>query len=129
MSAAMPCGCESHATPRDEIAHTRALNATATAAPFAIESLDERARDERVRQLRGSIEERILIIDGAMGTMIQRHRLDEMGYRGQRFADYGRDIRGNNDLLTLTQPKIIADIHRAYFDGRSGRLRHGSVGA
>jgi len=116
MSAAMPCGCESHATPRDEIAHTRALNATATAAPFAIESLDERARDERVRQLRGSIEERILIIDGAMGTMIQRHRLDEMGYRGQRFADYGRDIRGNNDLLTLTQPKIIADIHRAYFE-------------
>jgi 5-methyltetrahydrofolate--homocysteine methyltransferase len=51
-----------------------------------------------------------------MGTMIQRHRLDEMGYRGQRFADYGRDIRGNNDLLTLTQPKIIADIHRAYFE-------------
>ena len=112
----MPCGCESHAAHRNETSHASAAGATATAAPFAIESLDERARDERVRRLRGSIEERILIIDGAMGTMIQRHRLDEMGYRGQRFADYGRDIRGNNDLLTLTQPKIIADIHRAYFE-------------
>ena len=112
----MPCGCESHAAHIDEMAHSGAPGATATAVPFAIESLDERARDERVRRLRGSIEERILIIDGAMGTMIQRHRLDEMGYRGQRFADYGRDIRGNNDLLTLTQPKIIADIHRAYFE-------------
>ena len=112
----MPCGCESHAAHRNEAVHAGAAGATATAAPFAIESLDERARDERVRRLRGSIEERILIIDGAMGTMIQRHRLDETGYRGQRFADYGRDVRGNNDLLTLTQPKIIADIHRAYFE-------------
>jgi 5-methyltetrahydrofolate--homocysteine methyltransferase len=58
--------------------------------------------------------ERILIIDGAMGTMIQRHKLDEAGYRGTRFADWPRDVKGNNDLLVLTQPKIIQDIHEQY---------------
>jgi 5-methyltetrahydrofolate--homocysteine methyltransferase len=58
--------------------------------------------------------ERILIIDGAMGTMIQRHKLDEAGYRGERFKDWPRDIKGNNDLLVLTQPKIIQDIHEQY---------------
>jgi 5-methyltetrahydrofolate--homocysteine methyltransferase len=57
---------------------------------------------------------RILIIDGAMGTMIQRHKLDEAGYRGARFADWHRDVKGNNDLLVLTQPAIIAEIHDAY---------------
>jgi 5-methyltetrahydrofolate--homocysteine methyltransferase len=57
---------------------------------------------------------RILIIDGAMGTMIQRHKLDEAAYRGQRFANWHRDVKGNNDLLVLTQPKIIQDIHEAY---------------
>lgn len=58
--------------------------------------------------------ERILIIDGAMGTMIQRHKLDEAGYRGERFKDWPRDVKGNNDLLVLTQPKIIQDIHELY---------------
>ncbi len=66
----------------------------------------------------GSLEqllgERIAILDGAMGTMIQRHRLDEAGYRGSRFAEYGRDLRGNNDLLSITQPQIIEAIHRQY---------------
>ncbi len=58
--------------------------------------------------------ERILIIDGAMGTMIQRHKLDEAGYRGARFKDWPRDVKGNNDLLALTQPEIIQDIHEQY---------------
>ena len=58
--------------------------------------------------------ERILIIDGAMGTMIQCHKLDEAGYRGVRFQDWHRDVKGNNDLLVLTQPKIIQDIHEQY---------------
>lgn len=58
--------------------------------------------------------ERILIIDGAMGTMIQRHKLDENGYRGERFKDWKQDVKGNNDLLVLTQPKIIQDIHEQY---------------
>ncbi len=58
--------------------------------------------------------ERILIIDGAMGTMIQRHKLDEAGYRGKRFKDWSRDVQGNNDLLVLTQPAIIQQIHEDY---------------
>src|SRR5688572_257657 len=57
---------------------------------------------------------RIMIIDGAMGTMIQRHRLEEQDYRGTRFADYPYPLKGNNDLLSLTQPQIIKDIHKAY---------------
>jgi len=60
--------------------------------------------------------ERILILDGAMGTMIQRHALDESGYRGERFKDFSHDLKGNNDLLCLTQPSIIKDIHKAYLN-------------
>src|SRR4051794_41571844 len=55
-------------------------------------------------------------MDGAMGTMIQRHGLSEEDYRGERFADWERDVRGNSDLLSLTQPDIIRDIHRAYLE-------------
>ncbi|HHH47287.1 MAG TPA: methionine synthase, partial [Gammaproteobacteria bacterium] len=58
--------------------------------------------------------ERIVILDGAMGTMIQQHKLDEAGYRGERFADWPSDLKGNNDLLTLTQPQIIRGIHSEY---------------
>jgi 5-methyltetrahydrofolate--homocysteine methyltransferase len=57
---------------------------------------------------------RILILDGAMGTMIQRHKLEEAHYRGERFRDWHRDVKGNNDLLVLTQPEIILGIHRQY---------------
>jgi 5-methyltetrahydrofolate--homocysteine methyltransferase len=88
----------------------------AAAAPYVMTPVDVPAREQRLRRLRELIEERILLIDGAMGTMIQRYRLDEAGYRGDRFRDYRRDLRGNNDLLTLTRPDIVADIHRAYFD-------------
>ncbi len=63
-----------------------------------------------------SLRERILILDGAMGTMIQQHHLDEAGYRGERFADHGHDQRGNNDLLVLTQPALVTAIHRAYLE-------------
>ncbi|MFH7586338.1 methionine synthase [Oceanimonas smirnovii] len=66
-------------------------------------------------QLEQALAERILIIDGGMGTMIQSHRLDEAAYRGERFADWGSDLKGNNDLLVLTQPEIIAQIHSDYF--------------
>ena len=61
-------------------------------------------------------EERILVLDGAMGTMIQRHKLGEAEYRGDRFADWPHDLKGNNDLLSLSQPEIIKDIHRAYLE-------------
>jgi 5-methyltetrahydrofolate--homocysteine methyltransferase len=89
---------------------------SAKSSPYSVVPVDVKAREKRLRKLRELIEERILLIDGAMGTMIQRHKLDEAGYRGDRFRDYGRDIRGNNDLLTLTQPEIVAGIHRAYFE-------------
>jgi 5-methyltetrahydrofolate--homocysteine methyltransferase len=71
-------------------------------------------RQERLSALHTAARERILIIDGAMGTMIQRHKLDEAAYRGQRFKDWHRDVKGNNDLLVLTQPDIIRDIHADY---------------
>src|SRR5205085_1698222 len=58
---------------------------------------------------------RILILDGAMGTMIQEYKLDEAGYRGARFDAWNREVRGNNDLLSLSQPKAVRDIHLAYF--------------
>ena len=59
--------------------------------------------------------ERILVLDGAMGTMIQEYKLDEAGYRGARFDAWNREVRGNNDLLNLSQPKAVRDIHLAYF--------------
>ena len=59
-------------------------------------------------------QQRILVLDGAMGTMIQRHTLEEEHFRGERFADWHSDLKGNNDLLSLTQAEIICDIHRAY---------------
>ena len=62
------------------------------------------------------LDERILFLDGAMGTMIQRHKLDEADYRGERFADWPSDLKGNNDLLSLTQPAIIRDIHTQYLE-------------
>jgi 5-methyltetrahydrofolate--homocysteine methyltransferase len=62
------------------------------------------------------LKERILVIDGAMGTMIQRHRLTETDYRGTRFADWPSDLKGNNDLLCLTQPDIIRGIHLQYLE-------------
>ena len=62
------------------------------------------------------LQERILVIDGAMGTMIQQYGLDEAGYRGDRFADFHKDVKGNSDLLSLTQPHIIEAIHRAYLN-------------
>ena len=61
------------------------------------------------------LKQRILIIDGAMGTMIQRHRLQEEEYRGERFQHFHKDVRGNNELLVLTQPQIIREIHAQYF--------------
>jgi len=69
-----------------------------------------------MKTLKQLLEERILILDGAMGTMIQRYQLDEAGYRGERFKDWPCDLKGNNDLLSLTQPQIIKDIHKAYLE-------------
>ena len=67
-------------------------------------------------QLRSLMDERIVIIDGAMGTMIQLHKLEEADYRGERFRDYPSDLKGNNDLLCITQPDIIKGIHKQYLE-------------
>ena len=66
--------------------------------------------------IRKELEKRILIIDGAMGTMIQRHKLQETDYRGERFKDWHSDVKGNNDLLSITQPDIIIGIHKLYLE-------------
>ncbi len=66
--------------------------------------------------IRQILKERILIIDGAMGTMIQRHKLEEADYRGERFKDWHTDVKGNNDLLSITQPHIIQGIHELYLE-------------
>lgn len=66
--------------------------------------------------IREALKEKILIIDGAMGTMIQRRKLSEADFRGERFKDWARDLKGNNDLLSLTQPQIITEIHKEYLD-------------
>jgi 5-methyltetrahydrofolate--homocysteine methyltransferase len=67
-------------------------------------------------ELEGLLNRRIVVLDGAMGTMIQEHQLAEADYRGERFADWSTDLKGNNDLLSLTRPDLIEGIHRAYLD-------------
>ena len=73
-------------------------------------------RDERITYLRSALDKRILIIDGAMGTMIQRHKLGESDFRGERFAKHGHELRGNNDVFVLTRPDMIEAIHSAYLE-------------
>lgn len=75
------------------------------------------------------LRERILILDGAMGTMIQQYRFDEAAYRGERFADWPSDLKGNNDLLCITQPSIIEDIHRAYLEAGADIIETNSFNA
>ena len=71
---------------------------------------------DRSTELRQLLADRILILDGAMGTMIQQEKLGEADYRGDRFLDHPKDLKGNNDLLVLTRPDVIAGIHRAYLE-------------
>lgn len=74
------------------------------------------SREQRITHLYESLKQRILVLDGAMGTMIQRHKLDEDAYRGERFADWPSDLKGNNDLLAISQPEIISGIHEDYLN-------------
>jgi len=71
---------------------------------------------KRTDLIHKALAERILILDGAMGSLIQTYKLEEADYRGERFADWACDVKGNNDLLVLTQPQIIKDIHKAYLE-------------
>jgi 5-methyltetrahydrofolate--homocysteine methyltransferase len=77
---------------------------------------DSLIRPDATEALNAALRERILVMDGAMGTMIQRHGLSEEDFRGERFADWQQDVRGNSDLLSLSQPDVIRDIHREYLE-------------
>ena len=76
--------------------------------------MDRPDRQQRLESLKQLLRERIVLLDGAMGTMIQSYRLSEDDYRGDRFREWERDLRGNNDLLSITRPGIVAEIHRGF---------------
>src|SRR5437660_274939 len=82
-----------------------------------------------MEKLLEALQQRILIMDGAMGTMIQRYRLDEAGYRGTQFANHPRDLKGANDILCLTNPKIVEEIHRQYLDAGADILETNTFNA
>ena len=83
----------------------------------------------RAQQLPAILEQRIAILDGAMGTMIQRFRLDEAQYRGERFKDFPRDVKGNNELLSLTRSDVISDIHEGYLAAGADLIETNTFGA
>ena len=86
-------------------------------------------RPDATDALTALLTERVLVLDGAMGTMIQRYGFSEAEYRGERFAEWPSDLQGNNDLLTLTQPKAISEIHRAYLDAGSDLIETNTFSA
>jgi 5-methyltetrahydrofolate--homocysteine methyltransferase len=83
----------------------------------------------RGQQLPAILEKRIVILDGAMGTMIQRFRLSEAQYRGERFKDFHKDVKGNNELLSLTRPDVIRDIHESYLAAGADMIETNTFGA
>jgi 5-methyltetrahydrofolate--homocysteine methyltransferase len=97
------------------------MTAPTAAAPFT--------RASRLARLPHLLRERIVVLDGAMGTMLQAHGFDEATFRGERFADHPRDLRGNNDLLCLTRPDAVSAIHAAYLDAGADILTTNSFTA
>lgn len=89
----------------------------------------EQNTPEPAKVLGELMSKKILILDGAMGTMIQRHKLEEEDYRGERFADWPSDLKGNNDLLVLTQPEIIKNIHCQYLEAGADILETNTFNA
>src|ERR1041384_4198594 len=94
----------------------RSAFARASKARWPVPEQKVKSPAERVQSLRDLFAQRIVVLDGAMGTMIQKHRLDEAAYRGARYANWHRDLKGCNDLLVLTRPQVIGDIHREFVD-------------
>jgi 5-methyltetrahydrofolate--homocysteine methyltransferase len=86
-------------------------------------------RYTRAAQLPELLRQRILVIDGAMGTMIQRYKLSEADYRGERFKDHGKDLKGNNELLQFTRPDVIAQIHEQYLAAGADMVETNTFGA
>ncbi|MEW6777514.1 MAG: methionine synthase, partial [Bdellovibrionota bacterium] len=87
------------------------------------------ARAKRLSLLEGLLAQRILLLDGAMGTMVQARKLEEKDYRSERFRDHPKELRGNTDLLCLTRPDVVADIHRAYFEAGADIVETNSFNA
>jgi len=83
----------------------------------------------RRRQLETALSKGIVLVDGAMGTMVQRHRLEEKDFRGKRFETHGKDLKGNNDILAITRPDVIGGIHRAYLDAGAGIIETNTFNA
>ena len=83
----------------------------------------------RAQALPAILENRIAILDGAMGTMIQRFKLSEADYRGERFKDFPKDVKGNNELLSLTRPDVIRDIHEGYLAAGADMIETNTFGA
>src|SRR4029077_19103496 len=83
----------------------------------------------RITHLHTALAQRILVLDGAMGTMIQRHRLTEEGFRGERLASHARDLKGDSDVLVLTQPAIIKEIHDEYLAAGADIIETNTFGA
>ncbi len=83
----------------------------------------------RAQALPAILEKRIAILDGAMGTMIQRFKLSEADYRGERFKDFAKDVKGNNELLSLTRPDVIRDIHEGYLAAGADMIETNTFGA
>jgi hypothetical protein len=83
--------------------------------------------EQRIKLLRQLLSERILLLDGAMGTMIQGYRLAEDDFRGERFREWHRDLKGNNDLLSITRPELIQDIHRQFLEAGADIIETNTV--
>src|SRR5690606_1127160 len=92
--------------------HTREGSANVAVAELRIEA--DQAR--RAEAFKAALRQRILVIDGAMGSMIQGYGLQEADYRGERFGGHGRDLKGNSEALVLTRPDVIEEIHRKYLE-------------
>src|ERR671911_2363110 len=86
---------------------------------MVLQSTKNEKRQARSHEFRALLEQRIVLLDCAMGTMIQTYGLSEGDYRGERFAEHPVELAGNNDLLSITQPEIIRDIHEAAMDAGS----------
>ena len=83
----------------------------------------------RAAELPRILKERIVVLDGAMGTMIQRHRLSEADYRGERFRDHAFSLKGNNELLQITRPDVVRSIHEAYLKAGADIVETNTFGA
>ncbi|HYR26256.1 MAG TPA: homocysteine S-methyltransferase family protein, partial [Aquabacterium sp.] len=101
----------------------------ADAAPAVARPPVERRAYTRGAQLPEILRQRIVVLDGAMGTMIQRYKLTEADYRGTRFADHPKDLKGNNELLQLTKPEVIREIHEQYLAAGADLIETNTFGA